>query len=59
VAELPPLESTLAPFQEGDVLEIDELWSFVLRRKNKRWLWLALAGFGWLCAVAHVKWWHL
>jgi IS1 family transposase len=42
VAELPPLESTLAPFQVGDALELDELWSFVLRRKNKRWIWLAL-----------------
>jgi IS1 family transposase len=39
---LPPLESTLSPFQEGDVLELDELWSFVLRRKNKRWIWLAM-----------------
>ncbi len=25
----------------GDCLELDELWSFVLRRKNKRWVWLA------------------
>jgi len=24
------------------VLELDELWSFVARRKNKRWVWLAL-----------------
>ena len=24
-----------------DVLELDEMWSFVLRRKNKRWVWLA------------------
>ena len=36
------MESTLAPFQAGDELELDELWSFVLRRKNKRWIWLAL-----------------
>jgi IS1 family transposase len=24
------------------VLELDELWSFVARRKNKKWVWLAL-----------------
>ena len=24
------------------MLELDEVWSFVLRRSNKRWLWLAL-----------------
>ena len=24
------------------MLELDELWSFVARRKNKRWVWLAL-----------------
>jgi IS1 family transposase len=23
-------------------LELDELWSFVRRRSNKRWVWLAL-----------------
>ncbi len=22
-------------------MELDELWSFVARRKNKRWIWLA------------------
>ena len=24
------------------MLELDELWSFVSRRKDKRWVWLAL-----------------
>ncbi len=24
------------------MLELDELWSFVARRRNKRWVWLAL-----------------
>ena len=28
--------------QPDDLLEMDELWSFVLRRKDKRWIWLAL-----------------
>jgi insertion element IS1 protein InsB len=40
---LPPLEQTLAPsIQDEEVLELDELWSFVLKRHNKRWIWLAL-----------------
>lgn len=28
---------------ENDVLELDELWSFVKMKKNKRWLWIALS----------------
>ena len=32
---------TLQPTQENDVLELDELWSFVSRRKDKHWIWLA------------------
>ena len=39
---MPPLPETLTPTQPEDVLELDELWSFVARRKNKRWVWLAL-----------------
>ena len=39
---LPPLQETLLPFEAGDELEVDEVWTFVLQRKNKRWLWLAL-----------------
>jgi IS1 family transposase len=39
---LPALETTVEEFQEGDELELDEIWSFVKRRKNKRWVWLAL-----------------
>jgi len=27
---------------ESTTLELDELWSFVLRRDNKRWVWVAL-----------------
>ena len=38
---LPPLEATLAPPEPDDVLELDEMWSFVHHRKNKRWVWLA------------------
>ena len=29
-------------YQESDVLELDELWSFVYSKENKRWLWTAL-----------------
>jgi IS1 family transposase len=39
---LPAVETTLEAFVEGDELELDEIWSFVKRRKNKRWIWLAL-----------------
>jgi insertion element IS1 protein InsB len=39
---LPPLEQTLLPAQAGDELELDEMWSFVKKRQNKRGLWLAL-----------------
>ena len=30
------------PAQADDILEVDELWSFVRFRKNKRWLWTVL-----------------
>ena len=48
-AVLPDLAETLraavssseAP-QADDVLELDELWSFVLRKSEKRWIWIAL-----------------
>lgn len=37
------MEATLAPAQSQDVLELDELWSFVgHRRRGVIWLWLAL-----------------
>jgi insertion element IS1 protein InsB len=42
VADLPPLSATLVKWQPGDVLELDELWSFVLKKSQKRWIWLAL-----------------
>jgi len=41
-AHLPPLEQTLADAQATDVLELDELWSYVLKKSNKRWVWVAL-----------------
>ena len=42
MSHLPRLASTLCPARDEEVLELDELWSFVLRRKDKRWIWLAL-----------------
>ena len=42
VPALPDLKDTLLPAQPDDVLELDELWSFVLKKRQKRWLWTAL-----------------
>ena len=39
---LPPLSDTLLPSEAGDVLELDELWSFVGSKANPRWVWIAL-----------------
>ena len=41
---LPPLTATLLkPAQPEQVeLELDELWSFVRRKGNRRWVWFAL-----------------
>ena len=33
---------TLLPGQNGDVLELDELWSFVGAKAQQLWLWVAL-----------------
>ena len=33
---------TLLPGQNGDVLELDELWSFVGTKAQQLWLWVAL-----------------
>jgi len=41
-AKLPALVHTLASADADDVLELDELWSFVLKKINKRWVWIAL-----------------
>ncbi len=43
---LPELSETLIEpdpaSPSATVLELDELWSFVLKRANKRWIWIAL-----------------
>ena len=40
--QLPVIADTLLLYEVGDVLEIDELWSFVLGKEHKRWVWVAL-----------------
>ena len=40
--KLPELEETLDDAELDDVLELDELWSYVLKKSNKRWVWIAL-----------------
>ncbi len=35
------MKKTLAKAQKGEPLELDELWSFVRQKRNKRWVWLA------------------
>jgi insertion element IS1 protein InsB len=42
VKQLPNFRDTIAPAHPDDVLELDELWSFVYHKKQKRWLWVAL-----------------
>jgi len=37
------LTSTLAEPEAEEVLELDEVWSFVLKKANKRWIWIALS----------------
>lgn len=45
-AALPPLTDTVAQPKadeaEATMLELDELWSFVVKKANKRWIWIAL-----------------
>ena len=31
------------PARPDDTLELDEIWSFVFKRSNKRWLWTAMS----------------
>ncbi len=39
---LPPLKHSLVEGHADDILELDELWSFVGSKAQQRWLWLAL-----------------
>ena len=39
---VPYLERTLLPAQPEEVLELDEMWSYVGKKKNRVWIWIAL-----------------
>ena len=39
---MPAFADTLLPGAAGDVLELDELWSFVEKKTQECWLWIAL-----------------
>ena len=39
---LPNIVDILSPAEPDDVLELDELWSFVFKKSNKQWVWIAL-----------------
>jgi insertion element IS1 protein InsB len=38
----PDIIQTLSAPEQNEVLELDELWSFVYEKANKQWLWIAL-----------------
>jgi len=38
----PEVEKTLVPANKKDVLELDELWSFVQNKDNEKYIWLAI-----------------
>lgn len=42
IEQLPALTTSLLPAHPDDVLELDELWSFVGSKDQERWVWLAL-----------------
>jgi insertion element IS1 protein InsB len=42
VKSLPPLRATLLPAQPDEELELDEAWSFVFKKANKRRLWTVM-----------------
>ncbi len=42
VERLPPQKEQLLPRAASDVLELDEVWSFVGSKENPSWLWTAL-----------------
>ncbi len=42
VQKLPEIKDLLLPAESGDVLELDEIWSFVFKKTHTRWLWTAM-----------------
>ncbi len=41
VLQLKPFVSSLLPAKVGDVVEYDEIWTFVGSKSNHQWLWIA------------------
>ena len=39
---IPTLKETLLPVESEDILEADEMWSFVAEKAQKRWLWTVM-----------------
>jgi len=42
VSQLKQLKEMVSPAQTGDVVELDELWSYVGNKQKKRWIWVAI-----------------
>ena len=42
VSEQPTVKESLLPAESEDVLELDEIWSFVFIKTDKYWLWTAI-----------------
>ncbi len=43
IQALPPFRDSIKPAQPGDLLELDEAWSFVVYcKEQKRWLWTVM-----------------
>jgi len=40
--QLPEIKERLVPAESGDVLELDEIWSFVFKKAHTRWHWTAM-----------------
>ena len=40
--EAEPVANGIRPARKNDILELDECWTYVRKRSNKRWLWVAL-----------------
>ena len=42
LSKLKRLKEMISPAQAGDIVELDELWSFVGNKGKKRWIWIAI-----------------
>ena len=42
LTNLGDITNSIFPYQDEDILELDELWSFVQKKLNKKWIWIAI-----------------